>query len=229
MKKPPVNFEGVPGLESEKIEGTKKLSFFFSMLISLVLFGLLPLSEFIRYDEWLVRKVDSPVFTAPPPPKSKMERILEKQAKQSIPEPVLDQTVAKLDTRAINVSLDVGPGDFRAAFSLAGFNPIPDGFGQELIFDLHELDRNPSILKRGILRYPSNLKRKGLEGEVRLLVLIDEKGKVKVLEVVSSTHPDFVKSSREAAENSVYEPPRRNGEAVKVQFYLPVRFSLLNQ
>ena len=65
-----------------------------------------------------------------------------------------------------------------------------------------------------------------MEGEVRLLIQIDEKGRVNVLEVVSSTHPDFVGPSREAAENSVYEPPRRNGEVV-VQFYLPVRFTLL--
>ena len=49
-----------------------------------------------------------------------------------------------------------------------------------------------------------------------------------VLDVVSSTHPDFVEPSRKAAENSIYEPPRRNGEAVKVQFYLPIRFSLID-
>ena len=133
----------------------------------------------------------------------------------------------KLDTSPVEVSLDVGPGDFKAAFSLASFNPVPSGFGQELIFDIHDLDRNPSVLKRGALRYPSNLKRKGLEGEVKLLIQINEVGKVEVLEVVSSTHPDFVKPSREAAQNSIYEPPRRNGEAVKVQFFLPVRFSLL--
>ena len=70
--------------------------------------------------------------------------------------------------------------------------------------------------------------RRGLEGEVKLLVLIDEKGKVRVLEVVSSTHPDFIEPSRKAAEDSIYEPPRRNGEAVKVQFYLPIRFTLLD-
>jgi len=52
---------------------------------------------------------------------------------------------------------------------------------------------------------------------------------VKVLEVVSSTHPDFNESSIKAAEGSTYEAPKRNGEAVQVQFYLPIRYSLLNQ
>ena len=220
-------FEGIPGVESEKIPGSAKLGFILSVFTSLLLFGLLPLSQFIRTEEWLVRQVDAPTFTPPLPPKTKMEKAVEKQERLSPKEPVLSKSVSKLDLSPMAVSLEVGPGDFKAAFSLASFNPAPSGFDQELIFEIHDLDRNPSVLKRGTLRYPSNLKRKGLEGEVKLLVQIDEVGKVKVLEVVSSTHPDFVKPSRLAAENSVYEPPRRNGEAVKVQFYLPVRFSLL--
>jgi TonB family protein len=91
------------------------------------------------------------------------------------------------------------------------------------------LDRTPNVLKRGVLTYPPHLKRRGLEGEVKLLVQINEKGRVKVLEVVSSTHPDFNESSKKAAEGSTYEAPKRNGEAVQVQFYLPIRYSLLNQ
>ena len=142
------------------------------------------------------------------------------------PKPILPKKVVKLQSNPLSVTLNVGPGDFQAAFSLASFNPAPDGFGNELIFAMHELDRNPSVLKQGTLRYPPQLKRKGLEGEVKLLVLIDERGKVKVLEVVSFSHPDFVSASRHAAETSLYEPPKRNGENVKVQFYLPVRFNL---
>ena len=76
--------------------------------------------------------------------------------------------------------------------------------------------------------YPPKLKRQGVEGEVKLLVMIDENGKVSVVEVVSSTHPDFVNASRRAAENSVYQPPTKNGKKVKVQFYLPIRFTLLD-
>lgn len=221
------NFEGIPGVESEQILGSQKVSLLFSILTSLILFGLLPLSESIRSEEWEVRRVDVNPFIPPPLRKTQMEKTVEELATKKMPEPNMDQAIVKLNSRPVNVSLEVGPGDFKAAFSLAGFNPIPEGFGKDLVFDLHDLDRNPSVLKRGRLRYPSNLKRLGLEGEVRLLIQIDEKGRVKVLEVVSSTHPDFVRPSREAAENSVYEPPRRNGEVVKVQFYLPVRFSLL--
>ena len=157
-----------------------------------------------------------------------MEKEIEKRALREPTTPKLSQAPVELEVDPLDVTLNVGPGDFKAAFSLANYNPAPDGFGQQLIFDVHELDRTPNPVKRGALFYPPHLKRKGLEGEVKLLVLIDEKGKVRVLDVVSSTHPDFVEPSRKAAENSIYEPPRRNSEAVKVQFYLPIRFSLID-
>ena len=164
----------------------------------------------------------------PPPPKSKMEEKVEKDSHQPKPVPkLLKKAPIQLDTIALDATLEVGPGDFQSAFSLVSFNPNSEGLEQELIFSLHELDRNPSIIRQGVLRYPAHLKRKGLEGEVKLLIQIDEKGKVQVMEIVSSSHPDFIKPSRDAAESSIYESPKRNGVPVKVQFYLPVRFSLL--
>ena len=48
------NFEGIPGVESEQILGSQKVSLLFSILTSLILFGLL-LSESIRSEEWEVR------------------------------------------------------------------------------------------------------------------------------------------------------------------------------
>ena len=219
----------IPGVGKERIRGAGWKSLSFALLVTLGLFCLIPLSEFIRRaDEWLVREVEAVSFTPPPPPKTEMEKEVEKEALTEPVLPKLAETPPNLDVDLMAATLDVGPGDFKAAFSLATYNPAPDGFGDQLVFALHELDKTPGILKRGSLSYPPRLKRKGVEGEVKLLVLIDEKGNVKVLEVVSSSHPDFIDPSRKAAENSVYEPPTKNGEKVKVQFYLPIRFTLLD-
>ena len=218
----------IPGVEKELVRGSNWKSVIFSLFVTLGLFCLIPLSEFVRSQEWLVREVQASEITPPPPPKTEMEKEIEKQALREPVTPKLAQAPVELEVDPLDVTLNVGPGDFKAAFSLANYNPAPDGFGQELVFALHELDRTPSIVKRGALAYPPQLKRQGLEGEVKLLVLIDEKGKVRVLDVVSATHPDFVEPSRKAAESSIYEPPKRNGETVKVQFYLPIRFSLID-
>ena len=218
----------LPGLEAAPIKGIIWKSLSLSTLISVSLFGLLPLSEFVREDQWLVRDALSPNLPPPPPPPpTEVEKIITKIKQTSLQTPKLEQKAIALETSPMEISLDVTPGDFKAAFSIASFNPAPDGFGKELVFSLHELDRNPSIMRPGKLIYPPHLKRRGLEGEVKLLIQIDEIGKVKVLEIVSSSHPDFIDASKSAAESSVYEAPMRNGEKVKTQFYLPIRFSLL--
>ncbi len=221
--------DSIPGVGKERIRGSAWKNLIFALLVTTGLFCLIPLSEFVRRsDEWLVREVEAFSFTPPPPPKTEMEKQVEKEALTEPVQPKLTEAMLDLDVNLMSASLEVGPGDFKTAFSLANYNPAPDGFGGQLVFALHELDRTPGIIKRGTLNYPPKLKRKGLEGEVKLLVMIDEKGRVKVLEVVSSSHPDFVEASRKAAENSVYQPPTRNGEKVKVQFYLPIRFTLLD-
>lgn len=218
----------IPGVEKELVKGSSWKSLIFSLVVTLGLFCLIPLSEFVRSQEWLVREVQALEITPPPPPKTEMEKQIEKETLREPVTPKLSQAPVELEVDPLDVTLNVGPGDFKAAFSLTNYNPAPDGFGEQLIFAVHELDRTPGIVKRGTLAYPPHLKRKGLEGEVKLLVLLDEKGKVRVLDVVSATHPDFIEPSRKAAEGSIYEPPKRNGEAVKVQFYLPIRFSLLD-
>jgi protein TonB len=219
----------VPGVEREPVQGAGWKSLIFALVVSLGLFCLLPLSEFIDSSEWIVREVDTTLFTPPAPPKTEMEKKIEKQALEKPISPILSTQVKTLDVDPLTVTLEVGPGDFKAAFALTNYNPAPDGYGQELVFALHDLDGNPNVIKKGILTYPPKLMRQNLEGEVKLLVLINEKGKVRVLDVVSSTHPDFIESSRKAAEDSIYQPPKRNGEPVKVQFYLPIRFTLLDQ
>ena len=220
----------LPGLESEKIKGIGMKSLILAFLFSFMLFGLLPLSEFAREEEWLVREVSAPYIPPPPPPPpTEVQKIIQEIKKRKINIPNLNKASVDLETSPLNFSLDLTPGDFRAAFSLANYNPSTNSLGEDLVFSLHELDRNPSIIKKGKLTYPSHLKRRGLEGEVKLLVQIDELGRVKVIEVVSSSHPDFAESSKVAAESSIYESPKRNGEPVVTQFYLPIRFSLLEK
>jgi hypothetical protein len=99
---------------------------------------------------------------------------------------------------------------------------VTNGFEGELVFNLHELDRNPNIIKRGVLRYPPQLKRKGLEGEVKLLIQIDENGKVKVLEVVSYSHPDFIEPSKKAAEVQLMNHHKETARKLKFNSIYPL-------
>ena len=167
----------LPGLESEKIKGIRRKSFLLAAIFSTVLFGLLPLSEFAKNEQWLIRDAIVPAMPPPPPPPpTEVEKIVEKIKQNKVEAPKLTRSSITLNTSPLDISLDVSPGDFKAAFTLA-ITLLPTVWDKILYFSLHELDRNPLIIKRGRLAYPSQLKRRGLEGEVRLLVQIDEKGK----------------------------------------------------
>ena len=198
----------------------------FSVVATLFLFGLLPLSEYVRGDEWMVREVDWVDVPKPPPKKPVIEQRLEEKTLKAMKPLELSPPKQVLNLEQLETSLEVGPGDFRAVFAMRDFDLAPGDVGGEFVFKLHELDRIPNVLKRGRLRYPGHLLRRGLEGKVKLLVLIDERGVVKVQEVINSSHPDFVEPSIRAAEESTYEPPLRNGKNVQVQFFLPLEFKL---
>ena len=196
---------------------------------TLLLFALLPLSGHFGAETWTVRDADWVDLHKPPPKKPVVEQRLEERQRKSPAPPQLLQSPQRLRLDALETSLEVGPGDLRTALSLTKFELEPSDVGIHLVFQLHELDRVPNVLRRGRLHYPNHLKRRGLEGEVKLLVRIDEQGRLKVLNVLSTSHPDFVSPSVKAAEGSLYEPPMRNGEPVKTQFHLPIRFTLLDE
>jgi TonB family protein len=88
------------------------------------------------------------------------------------------------------------------------------------------LKRMPRVLKAGHLEYPGDLKSARVEGEVTLLVLINEAGKLRVVKVLHSTNRGFIEPAIKAAEDSVFEPPVQDGKPVRSYYKLPFRFSL---
>jgi hypothetical protein len=70
----------LPGLESERVKGIRRKSFFLAAIFSTVLFGLLPLSEFAKNEQWLVRDAIVPAI---PPPLLLRQRKSKKLSKKS--------------------------------------------------------------------------------------------------------------------------------------------------
>lgn len=217
----------------ERLWKNKRLSGFsgYSMLASLVVtcltFLLLPLSQYAAKELIPVRPVSSHELPTPPQPKPELEKQVDAEKRHAPVPPEMEKEPPKLTLEALATALDVGPGDFLSEFALSDFHTTL-GNDEEFVFKLHELDRKPTPIKQGRVRYPAKLKKKGLEGVVKLLIQIDEKGVVRVQGVISSPHDDFIPPSVAAAENSLYTPPTRNGKAVKTKFVLPVKFTLID-
>ena len=79
--------------------------------------------------------------------------------KKSSPRPLEAESLV-LDVTALSANLEVGPGDFKAQFSLDNFNPIAGGFEAELVFELHELDKNPNVIQGALLFIPPSEKKR---------------------------------------------------------------------
>ena len=102
---------------------------------------------------------------------------------------------------------------------------LPDG-GKFEAFELSSLDKIPRRLNSAHVKYPSDLLRRGVEGEVLLNVVIDEDGSLEVVSVADFTNAAFVDSAVSAASKLNYEPPTKNGERVRAKFVLPIPFKI---
>ncbi|MFI3290805.1 MAG: energy transducer TonB [Opitutales bacterium] len=94
------------------------------------------------------------------------------------------------------------------------------------IFEVLDLDQLPRRLKNASIRYPKKMLQKGIEGEVRLLVLIDENGNLILEKVLSATNADFEKEAILALKEFKYEVPLKMGKAVRARFILPIPFKI---
>jgi protein TonB len=95
-----------------------------------------------------------------------------------------------------------------------------------LVFQPEELDHLPRLRKGARPNYPRQMLAAHIEGIVRMLVLLDYRGRVTVNKVINADRVEFEASAIEAAESFVYDPPTRNGRPVNTEFVLPIRFSI---
>ena len=80
-----------------------------------------------------------------------------------------------------------------------------------------ELDGIPQTIRMGGFRWPSHAK--GTTGRIKLLLEINESGRVRVISVVSSTNSSLNTSAKRVAAGSRFTSPRKNGQKVKARFY----------
>ena len=148
----------------------------------------------------------------------------------------------KFETSKIDI--DVNASEFantgfaigEISFAAAQFaNTAENGDGLEIgigrgletgIFELAELDKVPQLRRKANIKYPDSLLKRGIEGEVRLLVIIDEGGRIEVENVESSSDKLFTQSALEAVKKLLYETPLKNGRPVRAKFILPIPFKI---
>ena len=82
----------------------------------------------------------------------------------------------------------------------------------------------PEPKKREVPEYPAHLRRKGVDGSARLLILIGADGKVGAIYCANSTHRDFALASAEALVRWRFSPATIQGTAVPVVVFQTMDF-----
>ena len=117
-------------------------------------------------------------------------------------------------TRALESHYDPAvPPDTSTAAFLELFNPRPE------------------VISASPLRYPDELRERGIEGQVVFRAMVDTLGHVEPgsITVVSSTNPGFVPVAKATLLKTVFRPARLNGRAIRTSVVIPFNFTLGHQ
>lgn len=194
---------------------------------ALAVFLILPFTQYISGDGGPTTELRSVDVVLPPPPPPPPEPPPPQQEQVDEPPPPMQQPPPPLSLSQMELALNPGIGDALAgAFSFEGFGVQPDAAGEMAIFDVADLDRPPRRIKTVPPVYPAELKRARVQGEVVLVIIIDQQGNCSVERVAESTAREFVAAATTAAEQCVFEPPMKNGEAVRARYSMRVPFRI---
>ena len=79
------------------------------------------------------------------------------------------------------------------------------------------------------MNYPAQGRERGIQGTVKIEVIVDEMGKLQNSKVAKSLGKDFDNEALKAVRRGFelpFKPAKQNGKPVKVKYEIPVRFKL---
>lgn len=196
-----------------------------AMVLTLAVFLVLPLTQMLSSQvkrNIQVTKVDTAlppppptVETAPPPPEERPEE----------PKPKLDQQPQRLSLSDLDLDIGAGSGGILGE-SFQGFEDATAGLQDMSIFNVTDLDRAPVLVASPSPRYPRDLLREGVEGNVVIVFVLNEDGQVEDPRVESSSNPEFEKPALDAVLRWRFKPGMKGGEPVRTHMRLPIRFKI---
>ncbi len=210
----------------------KLKSLVFALLITFAVFALLSSSQIERKAHEMLSLTE--VFSAEKKPESKKNSDVKSADTllASMPNPMPLKTLAGTN---LGISKIASPSVFAAATALPR-NILGSSFTSDLsdsnisadtlTFEFNQLDKTPKLISKTTIKYPAQLLKRGIEGEVLLSVIIDIDGSTRLLEVLNTTDKLFTDSALEALHSFRYEAPIKNGKAVKAKFILPIPFKI---
>jgi len=200
--------------------------------LTVVLFLLLPVLQDIGHQE---KKADLELVSvdtveAPPPPPVVEEKREEPPPEEEPPPPELTEHAPPLDLSQLELALNPGIGDgvggdfaVKLTASGAGETAVQE---HEDIFSLADLDQAPRVIMQPAPQYPSEMKKKKIQGTVYVLFIVDKDGRVMAPKVQKTDNPAFNTPALSAVKRWRFEAGKKNGQPVPFRMRVPITFAL---
>jgi protein TonB len=188
-------------------------------------FMLLPILQVITQPpekDLMIRTVDVAEIAPPPPPPMEQEEP-EPEPEPEPPPPAVE--AQPLDLSMLEMALAPGDGGFGGGdFSVNLEGVTGNSEEVDAIFSLSDLDQKPRVVYQPAPIYPQELARKGMQGTVYVLFIVDKTGRTRDLKVQKSTHPAFNEPAVKAVKQWKFEPGKRKGKPVQFRMRVPITF-----
>ena len=94
------------------------------------------------------------------------------------------------------------------------------------LFDLKNLDEQPTPRFQSKPVYPFEMRRAGITGQVIVGFIVDSKGNVREAYAVRSSHREFEQAAIQAVSKWRFRPGKKGGRAVNTRMQVPIVFNI---
>ena len=161
-----------------------------------------------------------------PPPLPVPESVVEPRV-APLPKPALAQAKRDLVPLKAVLNFDLGMldvgGDFDLSFSV---DPLVGGVGNSVL-ELGDVDSMPQPLVQLRPHYPAHARMRQIEGNVRVVFIVNANGRTENIRILSSTpESTFDRAAIRAVDRWRFSPGMLDGKPVAVQVSQNIRFEL---
>jgi protein TonB len=195
-----------------------------ALVLTLAFFLVLPLIQAIT-DQPSPDRVLYDINTAiipPPPPPPEDEPEPEDEEEESPPD--LAEEAPLLDLAQLEIALEPGlAAGLLGDFTMKLGSIAAGGEEVDALFTMADLDQEPRVIYQPGPEITQKLRARG-GGSVRVLFIVDQRGRVQSPIVQSSPDPIYERPAIETVKRWRFEPGKRHGEAVRFRMRVSITF-----
>jgi protein TonB len=199
----------------------------FSAGFTALLFGILPFTHIVAKPGRTLELRKAGTADLPPPVEE--ELIAPPPEAEKPPELAKDPQLADAAPSQVPLSADLEVA-MGAGGALAGFGAVAAPARVEAVaqdtFDVTELEKRPEAVSQVAPAYPRALHKAKIEGQVTLVFVLNEEGRVEDPRVENSTRPEFEVPALEAIRKWRFKPGMKEGQPVRTFIRIPMKFQI---